>query len=101
VAELDSPFAREVMAMIRASVNCPLEGDPAATKWSNRSGGAPLPSRADSTARETEDTDNLALLSLSRIDASEADVDREICRLALLRVEPREGEPPVIGDRWM
>jgi hypothetical protein len=87
--------------MIRASVNCALEGDRAATKWSNRSAGAPLPSRVDSTVRQTDETDNLALLSLSGIDAGKADVDREICRLALVRVKPREGEPPETGDRWM
>ena len=87
--------------MIRASVKDALESDRAATPWSNRSAGAPLASRLDSTSRGSEENDDLTRLSLSGMEAGAADVDREICRLALVRVKPSDDEPPLACDRWM
>lgn len=87
--------------MIRASVKCALEVDRAATRWSNRSAGAPLARRMDATSGGSEENDDLARLSLSAMEAGAADVDREICRLALVRVNPSDDQPPPACDRWM
>jgi hypothetical protein len=49
--------------------------------------------------------DDLAWLSLSATPTGSvetpADVDREICRLALVRINPSDDEPPLAGDRLM
>jgi hypothetical protein len=55
----------------------------------------------DSTSGGSEENDDLARLSLSGVKAGESDVDREICRLALVRVNPSDDEPPLDCDRWM
>jgi hypothetical protein len=87
--------------MIRASVKYAIEVDRAATKWSNRSAGAPLASPTDSTSGRSEENDDLARMSLSGMEAGAADIDREICRLALVRVEPSDDQSPPACDRWM
>jgi hypothetical protein len=86
--------------MIRASVKDAIEGDRAAAKWSKRAARAPLASRMDFMSRGSAENEDLARLSLSGMEAGAADVDREICRLALVRVNPSDDEPPAC-DRWM
>jgi hypothetical protein len=87
--------------MIRVIATDTLDADRATAPWSTRSTRLPLSSELQSADRKSEQDGSLEWLSLSTIADEAIDIDREICRLALIKIDRSDDEPPLANDRWM